>query len=713
MKRVASLAVAVALVLGTQQALALGLGQIQVKSALGQPLLAEIPLRFDNAREAKSLHLAIASPADYQRAGISTNQMAIPLQFAVITTPDGGKAIRVTTADPVRDPYIDFLLDAGWANGKLIREYTVLLDPPGFASSAPVAVPAPHSARLHSPPIQQPAIPATSATPATTSSTSVPSGAVASSAGNGSYTVHSGDTLYAIAQRNLPAGVNIDQMLRALQQENPQAFIHDNINELKRGAILRIPSAATASAIPPAAARAAVRRQIEDWRGRAPQPLLNASSAAATQAPTQQAPAPSGGRLELVPPARGGGAVTRAGVKGGTGDAAVAGLKRHLARAEESLASEKMNSADLKARVEQLQQLTTNNAKLLALKNNEIAQLQAKLAQVESSATARAAAVVTPASPVSAMTRAGAPAVTRSSTPAHAGSVAIAMPATPASVAATPPTTVAKPALKPVVKPRPLPEVETPFYMRPMVLGGAAIVILLGLLGFTLGRKRKPAPAPRASLADEFAADGPMFADAEASASADAGHADEDAAQLQTELQQHPHDLGLYLELASLQYARSDADAFVATAEAMHAQVDDPGAAEWQAVVTMGAELRPQHALFAGAAAATETRADSFDAAFDLAESAPELAEPGMAATQPPLHQLDAHVEQGFEDPYAPMTGTSSGFDSDPIDTKLDLARAYLDMGDREGARSMLEEVLAEGSQLQKDEAQRLLDSAH
>ncbi|MHB8385651.1 FimV/HubP family polar landmark protein [Metallibacterium sp.] len=708
MKRVASLAVAVALALGTQQALALGLGQIQVKSALGQPLLAEIPLRLDNAKEAKSLHLAIASPADYQRAGISTNQMAIPLQFAVITTPDGGKAIRVTTADPVRDPYIDFLLDAGWANGKLIREYTVLLDPPGFASSAPVAVPAPHTARLHTF-----AGAAQPATPATTSSTSMPSSAMASSAGNGSYTVHSGDTLYAIAQRNLPTGVGIDQMLRALQQENPQAFIHDNINELKRGAILRIPSAATASAIPPTVASAAVRRQIEDWRGRAAQPLLNASSAAATQAPTQQALAPSGGRLELVPPARGGGAVTRAGVKGGTGDAAVAGLKRHLARAEESLASEKMSSADLKARVEQLQQLTTNNAKLLALKNNEIAQLQAKLAQVESSAIAKAAAVATPASPLSAMTRAGTPAVTRSSAPVHAGSVAIAMPATAASVAATPPTMVAKPALKPVVKSRPLPEVETPFYMRPMVLGGAAIVILLGLLGFTLGRKRKPAPAPRASLADEFAAGAPMFADAEAGASADAGHADEDEAQLQTELQQHPHDLGLYLELASLQYARSDTDAFVATAEAMHVQVDDPDAAEWQAVVTMGAELRPQHALFASAAAATETHADSFDAAFDLAESAPELAEPGMAAAQPPLHQLDAHVEQGFEDPYAPMTGASSGFDSDPIDTKLDLARAYLDMGDREGARSMLEEVLAEGSQLQKDEAQRLLDSAH
>lgn len=703
MKRVASLAIAVALALGTQQAMALGLGQIQVKSALGQPLLAEIPLRFDNADEAKSLHLAIASPADYQRAGISTNQMAIPLQFAVITMPDGGKAIRVTTADPVRDPYIDFLLDAGWANGNLIREYTVLLDPPGFASSAPVAVPAPHTARLHTPPVQQPATPAT---PAITSSMSVPSGAASSTVSGGGYTVHNGDTLYAIAQRNLPVGVNIDQMLRALQQENPQAFIHDNINELKRGAILRIPSTATANAIPPAAARAAVRRQIEDWQGRTPQPLLNASSAAVTQTPTAGAHAPAGGRLELVPPAHGRGATTRAGVKGGTGDAAVAGLKQDLARTEESLASEKMSSANLKARVEQLQQLSTNNAKLLALKNNEIAQLQAKLAQVESAAAAKTAAIAAPSSAAHALASAVAPVAASSSAPAHAASV-VAAPATAANAAATPPVAVAKPAPKPM----PQPETEIPFYMQPWVLGGAAIVIVIGLLGLVLSRRKpKPAPAPRASLADDFASGAPVFADAGASTSVDAGHADE--AELQSELQQHPHDPGLYLELASLQYARGDADSFVATAEAMHAQVDDAAAAEWQAVAAMGAELRPQHPLFASAASA-EAHAESFDAALDQAETGPELAELGMAAAQPPLHQFDAHVEQGFEDPYAPMTGTSPSLDGDPIDTKLDLARAYLDMGDREGARSMLEEVLAEGSHLQRDEAQRLLDSAH
>ena len=703
MKRVASLAVAVALALGTQQALALGLGQIQVKSSLGQPLLAEIPLRFDNAQEAKSLHLAVASPAAYQRAGISTNQLAIPLQFAVITLPDGGKAIRVTTADPVRDPYVEFLLDAGWSGGSLIREYTVLLDPPGFTSNAPAA--APRTAPLRATMAQQAVTPPT---PASTSSPTTPAGMPASSVGGGSYTVRAGDTLYAIAQRNQPAGVSIDQMLRALQQENPQAFIHDNINELKRGAILRIPSAATAAAIPPAVARAAVRRQIEDWQGRAAQPLLNASNAAVTQAPSQRAS--SGSRLELVPPARHGqGAVTRAGVKGGTGDAAVAGLKQDLARAQESLASEKMNSASLKARVEQLQQLSTNDAKLLALKNNMIAQLQAKLAHVETAAATKPATVAVAASAARALAGAVGPAAVASSAPAPAAST-VAVPAVTAKPVAAP-VKPAKPAPRPM--PRPQPEAEVPFYMQPWVLGGAAIIILLGLLGLASSRrKRKSAPPPRASLADDFAPGSAVLAGTGADMAADAEPAGEDEAQLQSELQQHPHDAGLYLELASLQYARGDADAFTATAEAMHAQVDDAGAAEWQAVQAMGAELRPGHPLFADAASGA-AQPEPFDAGLDLAETGPELAEPAMAAAQPQLHQLDAEIEQGFEDPYAPLTGTSPVLEGDPIDTKLDLARAYLDMGDREGARSMLEEVIAEGSQLQKDEAQRLLDSAH
>ncbi len=700
MKRATSLAIAVAIALGTQQALALGLGQIQVKSALGQPLLAEIPVRFDSAAEAKSLHLAIASPAAYQRAGISTNQMGIPLQFALVKTRDGGHAIRVTTADPVRDPYVDFLLDAGWSSGSLIREYTILLDPPGYSSASSGSVPA------HAPAAAPAAVaPAPTAAPATP--VAVPGSATVG--GNAAtYTVKGGDTAYAIATRNLPSGVSVDQMLRALQQENPQAFIHGNINELRSGAILRIPTAITASAIPPAAARAAVRQQTEAWQARAPQPLLNASSVASTAAPTAAvAAAPAGGHLELVPPARGGGGAPRAGVKGGTGNAAVAGLKQQLARAQETVASEQLHSADLKARIAQLQKINTDNAKLLALRNNEVAQLQAKLAQVE-------AAAAKPAPAQSAPPGASAPSVAASA-PATVAAAAAALPVRAASVSAPAPAvsaaakpTAPAPARKPPqpVAPAPQPESSAPIYQQPLVLGGAALLVVLGLLGLVFARrKRSPAAPARASLADQFAAAVPVAAtDASEQGS-------EDEAQLRAELNDHPDDLGLYLELASLQYGHMDSTGFTATAEAMHAHVSHEDAAEWQAVRAMGAEIAPQHPLFAGSAAAVH--GDELDAEPDLAQAAPEYAEPAMEPVAPEVHELDAALGQAYEDPYAPMTGGGAEIGGDPIDTKLDLARAYLDMGDYEGARAMLEEVLTEGSQTQKDEAQRLLDSAH
>ncbi len=696
MKRVTSLAIAVAMALGTQQALALGLGQIQVKSALGQPLLAEIPVRFDSAAEAKSLHLAIASPAAYQRAGISTNQMGIPLQFALVKTRDGGHVIRVTTADPVRDPYVDFLLDAGWSSGSLIREYTILLDPPGYSSASSGSVPA------HAPAAAPAAVaPAPTVAPATP--LAVPGSATVG--GNAStYTVKRGDTAYAIATRNLPSGVSVDQMLRALQQENPQAFIHGNINELRSGAILRIPTATTAGAIPAAAARAAVRQQTEAWQARAPQPLLNASSVASTAAPTAAVAAPAGGHLELVPPAHGGGAATRAGVKGGTGDAAVAGLKQQLARAQETVASEQLHSADLKARIAQLQKINTDNAKLLALKNNEVAQLQAKLAQVEAAAAkpapARSASPGVSASGAAASAPAAVAAAMSVGTPASASAPA------PAASAAAKPAAPA-PARKPPqpVAPPPQPETSTPIYQQPLVLGGAALLVVLGLLGLVFSRRKRSSTAPaRASLADQFAAAIPAAA---ANASEQGS---EDEAQLRAELNDHPDDLGLYLELASLQYGHMDSTGFTATAEAMHVHVNHEDAAEWQAVRAMGAEIAPQHPLFAGSA--TAVHGGDPDAELDQVQAAPELAEPAMEPVAPEVHELDASLGQAYEDPYAPMTGGAE-IGGDPIDTKLDLARAYLDMGDYEGARAMLEEVLTEGSQIQKDEAQRLLDSAH
>ncbi len=699
MKRMASVAVAVALALGTQSALALGLGTIRVKSALGQPLLAEIPIRFDTASEAKSLHVGIASPDAYRRAGISSGQMGIPLQFTVVGTADGGHVIRVTTADPVRDPYVEFLLDAESANGSLIREYTILLDPPGFAASGTTTEPmVTHAAGSASPPpAPMPAAPASAQSPVAAAIAAPPS----AGAGSASYTVRAGDTAYAIAQRNLPAGVGIDQMLDALRQANPHAFIHGNINEIERGAILRIPSAAAARAIPPAEARAAVREQMQAWQAHAPQPLLNASSAAGAASPAVAGP--SEGHLELVPPAHGGGAATRAGVKGGTGSEAIAGLQRELTRAQEGLASEKLHSADLKARIEQLQKINTNNGRLLTLKNNEIAQLQAKLAQVEAHAQARppvAASSPAHATSVAVGSAAVAPAAARSVTPGAAASTAAVAPVA-ASSAAPHPAPVARPASRPPARAG---KSGTPYYEQPLVLGGAALVVMLGLVGILLSRrKRKVAPGAAASLAGPFTG-----APADPAATA----AEDDDAALHAELASHPDDAGLYLELASQQYGRMDSEGFIATAEAMHAHVDE-ASAEWDAVRAMGRELAPQHPLFADAGEPESSGHDALEAGLEHAEAAPDLAELGMEPIAPAVHTLDEIPAQPFEDPYAPMLGDPHVQAVDPIDTKLDLARAYLDMGDHEGARSMLEEVLAEGSQVQQDEARRLLDSTH
>ncbi|WP_425478083.1 type IV pilus assembly protein FimV, partial [Mizugakiibacter sediminis] len=132
-------AIAFALALGSTQALALGLGQIQVKSALNQPLVAEIPVIVDSPAEAAGLQVGLASEEDFSRIGLSRGSLNVPIDFAVGTDAEGRTVIRVTSKDAVRDPYLDFLIQVNWAKGRLLREYTVLLDPvtaPGRAVAA-------------------------------------------------------------------------------------------------------------------------------------------------------------------------------------------------------------------------------------------------------------------------------------------------------------------------------------------------------------------------------------------------------------------------------------------------------------------------------------------------------------------------------------------------------------------------------------------------
>src|SRR6185503_12940144 len=142
MKGSTKLSVAIALALIGGNAFALGLGAIQVKSKLNQPLDAEIAVLSENAADAAGLDVKLATAEDFQRVGLDRGRVAIPIDFSVSTNNRGQSVIRVTSKDSVREPLLDFLVEVNWAKGKLLREYTVLLDPPVVAPTRAAAAPA-------------------------------------------------------------------------------------------------------------------------------------------------------------------------------------------------------------------------------------------------------------------------------------------------------------------------------------------------------------------------------------------------------------------------------------------------------------------------------------------------------------------------------------------------------------------------------------------
>lgn len=754
------LSLAIALVLGGTNVWALGLGAIQVKSGLNQPLIAEIPVTISSPNEAAELQIAMASDEDFQRIGLSRARVGAVLQFAVVTRAHGEIVIQITSTENVREPYLDFLLQANWAKGKLLREYTVLLDPPVTSPTAKSAIAAetlPPSALVAKTPDTAPAPrselpPAKSRHPSSAARVAVAKelAAPADVAANGKEygPVSSGSALSRVARAvRGNSSVNLNQLMLALYKANPQAFFRSNINALKTGAVLRIPSADEIQAVGSLREAAAqVNRQTRDWASGV-QPTMVAGSkieiSNKLNRPLAQADwADKKGtreRLALVPPRVGKddqGKSDQPGAAGfGKTDANASGAE--LARTQESLVAREHEAAELKSRLKDLEDIKSKNDRLISLKDSEIAELQRKLKETQETA---AKAGVPGTKPVAMPTISPATAPVLSDAEKLKASAAPSLPLQPATPEPSPSTTsVSTPAPAPVVavppaKSRPIvpktvvPTMEVPWYKNILAWSGAgAILFVLGL--FALLRSRKPVTLMRPTR------DTTALADA---LDEHATQQEEERALLE-ELACHPDDIDCHLELLSLYYARRDVAKFESAAQAMHAQITESTQLEWQQAKAMGAELAPTYPLFADNDYPAHYLSDSIDTARDHGhndhEPSGDYVSPTAWAGQSsndaviqPHHlgtdEIDLPLHPALAPPAAPGVVDMDESKHTPVRsfvakpfaleetivTKLDLARAYLDMGDSDGARGMIEEVIAEGNEAQQQEARKLLE---
>ena len=375
---------AVALLLALPSAaFALGLGDVHLLSPLNAPLNAEIELVDVAPDEANTVSAQLASRDTFARYGLDWPAFLSGVQVHAEQTTDGRQVVRLKSTDPISEPFVTLLVEVNWSHGRLVREYTMLLDPPVYAPAQPAAASAPVSApttgaatregaieRAAEPPSAAPAAP-TSAPAEAPAPAPAPAAAASTAESAGStHLVTRGETLSGIAAATAgasAASARTRSWMVAIYQANPRAF-DQNMNLLRSGAVLRIPDGAAAAAVSGADANAEIRRQYAAWRGGAGGP------AAAGEQP---------GRLHLVTPSQ----------------SAAAGATPGAAGAE---------VGQLQDRVQQLEGQVAEQKRLLAMRDADLARLQAQLASKQGNpaaveavptpppATPPAAAVQTP-----------------------------------------------------------------------------------------------------------------------------------------------------------------------------------------------------------------------------------------------------------------------------------------------------------------------------
>lgn len=677
--------VAIALLLGVSVVNAAGLGKLTVNSSLGQPLNAEIDLVSLQPDELDSLTARVAPPDAFREARIEYSSALRLLRFSVEKRPGGQPYLKVTSVAPINEPFVDVLVEVTWPAGRIQREYPILLDPPGYAQQAapPTVAAATESRAPEIPPATVPA----SSSPAPADATadrepSVPGpsaqaemaatpGGTTAAAGDDSYgPVQRGDTLSKIAEQVKPADVSLEQMLVALYRENKTAFVNNNMNRLKTGQILKVPSAEDVSQITPGAAGREIRTHVADWRAYREQLAARAASAPARADSTNVATGRVGSAAlasPAVPPAEprdvlklsrteGGKAAAAAG-KGGTQDRLNA-LQEEVISKEQALRESQSRVADLEKQIRDMQ-------RLLDLKTGAPAASAAKAAAAPATpseppqseppkAAAPAASPEPAASPDTRLAEAGKAPEPPPETPAVASTAPAAEPkvaeAPKPAPSASPKADTTKVAAKKAPPPQSLTDeiLDNPAYLA----AGVGLLALAGLGGFLFMRRRRESEegAPSSAMTSAFPSD--LKADSTTAKPAaglvDTGNSsfltdfdktgpgtiDTDEVDPVAEAEVYiaygrdaqaeeilkeamARDRGRHeiaLKLLEIYHARKSATAFETVAKELRTAVGESHPM-WQKAAAMGAQIDPDNPLYGAAATSTGTYAAMFPAA--------------------------------------------------------------------------------------------------
>ena len=637
---------------------ALGVGDITVSSKLNEPLDARVELLYSDPAEITNLRVDLASFQDFERVGLDRSLISVPLTVEILQNDEGRSYVAISSVDAVPDPFLSLLLELDWPNGRMLREYTILLDPPIYTPSTETVTTAPESRPRTAQPEPMPADesedtrrqPSVTTSPATRTGADDQASATQSETepvrtseqdmtAVGSYgpTVR-GDSLWKIASANKPSSVTMNQMMVAMLRINPNAFFEDNINALKRGAILRIPEERQIQALSVARAFEEVKTQNNLWE------TYRRQSAASAPTVTDQSSSGSdlfgtprstrdSDRLELTPPANDDRA--SAADRPGSGDSAqlrarISALQDDLNRAQEQRVNLEQENADLRDQVAELEALVQSYERTLELRQSELAQIQATMAQMQDDgATDVSGDFVNSQSDDEAQSVDTMDRMSEQDEAASSDTDNDARTAQSTSSETTESVEQEQP--EPVVQqPRPSRPPQKgimDYLMNPLVWGG--LLLLIVIVGALLWFRSRQAGAGEStgggSLAERMRA---RHGSAEDDADdlddfMDLGD-DEDADEaeqlggvtvdeLRQKVAENPDDIQAHLALMRRLYADKDADAFALEAEKMFSKIGDPVNPSWREVRGMGMQLVPNSPLFGG----QQDSADSDDLDLD------------------------------------------------------------------------------------------------